>query len=1107
MVFVKHGFTGRLYEAREQGNAWCGFCVMGEDRVCADTVTLSDALTKEKLAASFLMLGQRPVFSDREKEQAFLDAIASLLRQRYAARCILWAADGKELAAGSLCILSADGTLITRDQSFYLETGLELLIKSQSKVAVSFGQDGLTIGTQGYDTASFSGRYAPAGMDSIDLLYFHFGGEDAGTITFDTDISGDILTRRLHAGFQIVTADGSGSACRSQWYPFLADRSEKDHFFCKVCPLLLKGVFDETKARPLIRSSFYYKDAHLTLKSWFLTPEGACVMLVPVAYPAMDDRLAAGFEPVAGSEPVSGMYPFVFSPFGDFLVSSVSEEPWQEIICGLNGVEKVVVHASCNERQKDAMRFVTNQGAFVPKFPLQEADPLGPPVESFTGMTDQTFTTSWVSFAAAMPDRLPCYVAQPERGRLFAFTDSEILLPKEAGVYLPAPPQGACFPMVPYGGVTVTKQAGTLSADEVIQLEQTILFPIRKKQIDQSLLQASQKLRYAQRPQDSKKTDANLMETVATPSGILADIDPLSGEWQRIRLGQSGAKTGILEFGFIKPDDRLQQAFSSGQLCLVAADAAHLGEKCFQNRVQADGWEFLADTGRRNRYGDYASVLILKSCKGSLVELMKNPSKWTMADTFCKAGELTALSQWITGYLKERRTEPLYENFHKKVTDENWNGVLVLKAAVTAVPDSLGGLLAGLDKERFYAHHFMFDFSDIDTAQKKQNGTGTLSGLIDYQDGAYDESCGEKTVAPGPLEYDYKVLRLVCQFECAGLKQFYSLSQISMRTCFGSDVLSMEYDPNHYRALLLRGSYENHGDAPVYNMDIVDESGPGADTFLLDNEILKRVRITKAFMSGSRISMSGFLLFAQIETEAFDLYSYGVGNEGLAFRDLVIEMTYDSKTAGWELSFAADGMQFDQAESAAREKSLVQQFSMTAEGLVCGGERTPAQLGYLPVSLGVKMAALSKSCWYGLRLSMHMGSTGALCANAAVNAECLLAWGTQGGKKCGAFGLKIPGMSKDTQFLSLENVLKLSVGSIRLVKDTKKDAFLLILTNIALKFLGIVNLPPKGSSCLYLFADPKGESPDAGPGWYAAYNREKNNGKKGEAGCAVLRIF
>ncbi len=655
--------------------------------------------------------------------------------------------------------------------------------------------------------------------------------------------------------------------------------------------------------------------------------------------------------------------------------------------------------------------------------------------------------------------------------------------------------------MIPYGGAEVTAETGTLTAKEVTELEQTILFPIRKNRIDQSLFQAGQKLRYAQRPQNAKKLcGTNAAETVVTPSGILADIDPVSGEWQMIRLGQTRTQTGgILEFGFVKPDEKLQQAFSSGQLCLVAADAAHLPETCFQNRVQADGWEFLADTGRRNHYGDYAGVLILKSCKGSLLELMKHPSKWTMADTFCKADELTVLSQWLTDYLREHEGESLYENFQKKITDENWNGVLVLKAAVTAVPASLGGLMAGLDRERFYVHHFMFDFSDIDTTQKKQKGTGALSGLIDYKDGAYNEKAGEKTVPPGSFAYDYKVLRLISQFEYATVKQFYSLSQISMGKCFGSSVLSMEYDPNKYRALLLRGSYENHGDVPVYHLDVVTGGASGADTFLLDNEILRRVRITQAVMSGNCISMNGFLMFGQIEMEqmetgqmdVFDLYSYGVGNEGLAFRDLVIKMAYKQETGGWELSFAADGMQFDHAASLAREASLAKQFSMTVAGLVCGGEKTPAQLGYLPVTLGVRLAALSKSCWYGLRLSMHMGSMGALASNAAVTAECLLSWGTKSGKPCGALGLKIPGISGETQFLSLENVLKLSVGSIRLVKDRKKDAFLLILTSIALKLLGIVNLPPKGSSCLYLFADPKGEQSDTGPGWYAAYNREK----------------
>ena len=118
MVFTKHGFTGRLYEAQDQGSVWCGICVMGEAEVCGENVTLSDALTNQQMAASFLMLGQRPQFSSWEQEQNFTDRIARILRKKYAKRCILWAADEKESETGCLCILSADGTMLSQDLSF-----------------------------------------------------------------------------------------------------------------------------------------------------------------------------------------------------------------------------------------------------------------------------------------------------------------------------------------------------------------------------------------------------------------------------------------------------------------------------------------------------------------------------------------------------------------------------------------------------------------------------------------------------------------------------------------------------------------------------------------------------------------------------------------------------------------------------------------------------------------------------------------------------------------------------------------------------------------------------------------------------------------------------
>jgi hypothetical protein len=78
-------------------------------------------------------------------------------------------------------------------------------------------------------------------------------------------------------------------------------------------------------------------------------------------------------------------------------------------------------------------------------------------------------------------------------------------------------------------------------------------------------------------------------------------------------------------------------------------------------------------------------------------------------------------------------------------------------------------------------------------------------------------------------------------------------------------------------------------------------------------------------------------------------------------------------------------------------------------------------------------------------------------------------------------------------------VLKLAIGSIELVNGTTAQgnrAFLLKLNDIALKFLGLLKLPPGGSTSFYLFGNPEQASNQGGLGWYAAYN--KDDGKISE---------
>ena len=107
--------------------------------------------------------------------------------------------------------------------------------------------------------------------------------------------------------------------------------------------------------------------------------------------------------------------------------------------------------------------------------------------------------------------------------------------------------------------------------------------------------------------------------------------------------------------------------------------------------------------------------MIVKGVRGKIVDvdpetgaagassLVVSPDKWTMRDTFGTpepgdTAQLGALSNWLVDYCLAawaKREDPYFSNFAKIITDENWTGVLILKATVADVPTDLAGILAG----------------------------------------------------------------------------------------------------------------------------------------------------------------------------------------------------------------------------------------------------------------------------------------------------------------------------------------------------------------------------------------------------------------------------
>jgi len=162
-------------------------------------------------------------------------------------------------------------------------------------------------------------------------------------------------------------------------------------------------------------------------------------------------------------------------------------------------------------------------------------------------------------------------------------------------------------------------------------------------------------------------------------------------------------------------------------------------------------------------------------------------------------------------------------------------------------------------------------------------------------------------------------------------------------------------------------------------------------------------------------------------------------------------------------------------------------------GLVQGGTNaTTTSLGFLPVIADASFTGVDSGQWTGIRYALSLGTPGALAGNVGLTAQLLTAWAvssTGSATYRAAIGVQLPGTGGGAKLISLQNVLKLSIGQLRLARDAKEQSFLLMLSEVALKFLGLLKIPPSGSTQFYLFGNPQSSGKPSGLGWYAMYKQ------------------
>ncbi len=800
-----------------------------------------------------------------------------------------------------------------------------------------------------------------------------------------------------------------------------------------------------------------------------------------------------------------------------------------QLLCGLSGVE--YLHFA----EGDLLQFNSGQRAGVD---VEIVDLKLPPGQNVTyafpkyGSPPPNFTTAWSMVlppSGSTDSQGRQYYSEPDQAPFFnnpSGAKSEFQL-DYFGLTRTSLPDSANskdgpnqFPMVPYAMV----QAATSGIGEfppyVEALEYQLLNPTRKTRIEKMADAASGISSHSQ------STVGKI--TAVTPQGYTAAFE--GGKWVGIDVAQMGAvgtKTHIqLSFAPSKGEAEipvaLQQAFLTNQQFLVITDQSNLGSSIAT--VKMDDWPFDLAQPSSETVGDYKNVILFKSANATIAQMAGHPELWTRRKDFTDTGsdpDGKYISSWLVNYLEEARTSydegkgvASLQEFVELIDNPLWNGFLVLRVdvGVENLPAPIEVLLAGIDKNLFFAHHIG---NRVNHVQPPSGGStdytlnSSMFGLVHYADPALSGSAPD--YLSSPQDYDFRVLTLEAIFENARLLNFSNKSLLLLNKMFGDAVSAHAPDQDliAHNNLLLIGTYkqEKQENGTTIPASYTFATGQGTATdFYMTSNAFERIQITKAAMTVvevgpqdaldyvARFSMWGNMRF--LDNSAFDLLSY----EAASFQNLLVEMTVPAGGATKTFKFATDSLALalnknklpdtsgdnsappDPAFNIVRQDSLLAQFPLRLTGFQIGTkDQQPQDNGFRLLETtkpnGISSANLDGGNWYALGFEMNLGSGGALGANGGLTADLSLAWapGGNGTAQIAPF-FKLSGPGGISLSFDLEGVIKFGAKDIVLNRfktgtaDDDPEQFVMIFESIALSLLTL-SFPPAGSTNVSLFGD------------------------------------
>jgi len=989
-----------------------------------------------------------------------------------------------------------------------------------------------------FDAAAFTLHFGYPAQDgaqdssTLNGLSVSVLGTHSGIVSGETmisDFSNNPLTG-WNAGFMYVS---SSNGVQGQYYPMFDVEANRYVVFALLwdplhpldperTSLIFTGISFvlEKTGGTIDRFQILPQQAPNLLKSYWKTLYGKPIALSPVLSGPNTARLV--FQ--QGIDPATGSAAYYLSPCGAFeLRASGSAAGQVRMLCGLAGTECLLVTVGDGQKNGDQLVFYPGRGAYTKDYPVvQPSAGLAGALRATVSdsLLNTTYTTAWATIQQYTGNPKVLYFVAPATASLYVPGSTEGVFDAyyaQTAWISPLPLVGDtfAFPMAPYAGILETENGG-FSQSDITGFELQIIGAARRQLM--SVLP----------PALSAAGEDTDPVVTTTPQGLLATLS--GGAWKEVLLAKNA---GIPDdFAFRNLPDILRNTFQTNELFLVASDKANLGD--FQNKVGIEGWTFNVNVPARDPDKDpeHKNILLLKFRKGAILDLIQDVNSWTNPQQFnFDANQVTGVQTWLIQYCNDAiamaASNDRYAHFASIVQDSNWYGVLALKVDVNlgGFPPDLKGLLGAMDISLLNAHHVGVQVNYIESSTglstepaitvKKSN----LFALISYIDPGYQDSQGGKTSGAGSdpslsqVPYAYKVLTLQVVFLNSAIVNFESKLELTARQWFDESATLNKPGGTSQAAnyaMLFNGHYENHDGHRTYTF--LTEKGQTYQYFIT-SDIINYVQFVKASFGtvstiadtanpsmedvNSRFTFYGYVNFRSLEN--FDCFSFGsekgqetVQNRGLYFSNMGLDVSFKldtvkNVTSNLALVFAPDQVAFDLSLSTVRAASFAQGFPLSPSAILQGnGGNTPPQSGYVAVTPPVAfISGTLGTDWYGLDMEFHWGGPGALADMAGFTPHLLLAWSPSATQSMGIF-IRLPGSAGGGKTFSLQNVLKLTAGTLRLeiVKDTQEQiSYNLLLTSLALSILGL-KFPPVGNTNLALLGDP---AQPGSIGWYGAY--------------------